>query len=745
MINSIIEGYAKFTKPNKNYIESFVVSNMQLLNINFEIPPSCHLLCDANDNIITLDFVEFENGQEKYKGQVFIIYYKEKSNYQFKILETNEIKNGTFIIIEGKYYVFQRKIMSNYYSKIYYENRQIKFLNSKKNSLLHCHDNIEYMINEKHSLSDEVIDILLTIINSNGNSQNKKYDKLIFSVDEDKMFVYCIYKTDEKNNYCHVFCSKIYNTKFFYLFKEMLMRNDFIDILYGIKNVPFIESDKYNIICYPNIGSTKETNLHIEINKFKKNEKKHNECKKNKCDCKIKNVNTNKSELNKNQNFVYNFSKNNYIINIVEDTKMINSEHVIFLLRAILLENKVIFISKDTYKLFLAIHFFLKIIEPFNWSNMIFSLLPEKFFDLLDSPFPYIIGLNGEYKYLKSLVKKQKAVIFDLNKMKIKNIPKTELIFEKELLAKMEIDGWIYSLGLYTNVIKNNIDIAREKLISKNINDIDYLEKIISNPNKIIDEIKLEHVGFFDDFFATKMFMKYIITKDDNACCVNIDIHQDKIKYMCSSFKQIDLNKIYELWQRLMICPKKNSDEMVTNLYDVKLLPVEQICFLSPYIFEYYSKIKNYIKISELYNYLNDNNIIFSPSMFKNINLFDYDYDLSFFRFYDLSGYKIEALNENLEDIKAINIYKDNLLHNQITLIDVNDIINIIKLERKSYDKEEMLKEKNQLFWNICFYFKIVNLPITLENQHNTIVSSIHDNIQINGQFEPKLIFIKKQ
>lgn len=85
---------------------------------------------------------------------------------------------------------------------------------------------------------------------------------------------------------------------------------------------------------------------------------------------------------------------------IVESTdienllKCLDVDSILEVFSAILLEKKVLFISKHKSLLTQAISCFVSFIFPFQWKHTLIPILPVKRIDILDAPFPYIVGIE---------------------------------------------------------------------------------------------------------------------------------------------------------------------------------------------------------------------------------------------------------------------------------------------------------------------------------------------------------------
>ena len=73
-----------------------------------------------------------------------------------------------------------------------------------------------------------------------------------------------------------------------------------------------------------------------------------------------------------------------------------NLRMLLKLLTAILLERSVIFISNSETKLSAAVLGFKALIKPFSWCHTLIPVIPGNLIEMLDSPFPLLVGVTTE-------------------------------------------------------------------------------------------------------------------------------------------------------------------------------------------------------------------------------------------------------------------------------------------------------------------------------------------------------------
>ncbi len=69
-------------------------------------------------------------------------------------------------------------------------------------------------------------------------------------------------------------------------------------------------------------------------------------------------------------------------------------EDFLFLFFSLLLEKKIVMVSKDIALLTGTIQTFFSLLRPFTWPHPLIFNLPESLFTLLDSPVPFLFGID---------------------------------------------------------------------------------------------------------------------------------------------------------------------------------------------------------------------------------------------------------------------------------------------------------------------------------------------------------------
>jgi hypothetical protein len=74
--------------------------------------------------------------------------------------------------------------------------------------------------------------------------------------------------------------------------------------------------------------------------------------------------------------------------------KCLDIDSILEVFSAILLEKKILFISKHKALLSQVMSCFMSFIFPFQWKHTLIPILPITMIDIIDAPFPFIIGIE---------------------------------------------------------------------------------------------------------------------------------------------------------------------------------------------------------------------------------------------------------------------------------------------------------------------------------------------------------------
>eukprot|EP00357_Protocruzia_adherens_P030675 CAMPEP_0115026206 /NCGR_PEP_ID=MMETSP0216-20121206/34579_1 /TAXON_ID=223996 /ORGANISM="Protocruzia adherens, Strain Boccale" /LENGTH=1339 /DNA_ID=CAMNT_0002401179 /DNA_START=321 /DNA_END=4340 /DNA_ORIENTATION=- len=117
----------------------------------------------------------------------------------------------------------------------------------------------------------------------------------------------------------------------------------------------------------------------------------------------------------------------------------LNLETIILLWRALLMERQIILISSQTSLLMAACEALMMLLFPFEWIYVYVPVLPGQFLEYLDSPSPYLIGIQNQM--FEILVEQYPEVcVCDLNTGRCSNIgiPNLSDNEEKKMITKLQ-------------------------------------------------------------------------------------------------------------------------------------------------------------------------------------------------------------------------------------------------------------------------------------------------------------------
>jgi hypothetical protein len=88
----------------------------------------------------------------------------------------------------------------------------------------------------------------------------------------------------------------------------------------------------------------------------------------------------------------YGFTLENYSFELL--LQSLKPERIMFLIRCLLLERKIILIKKNFGDIALIMESLVSLLNPLKWNFVFITYLTPKLVDCLEAPFPYIIGVS---------------------------------------------------------------------------------------------------------------------------------------------------------------------------------------------------------------------------------------------------------------------------------------------------------------------------------------------------------------
>ncbi|KRH93805.1 putative DENN protein, partial [Pseudoloma neurophilia] len=298
-----------------------------------------------------------------------------------------------------------------------------------------------------------------------------------------------------------------------------------------------------------------------------------------------------------------------------------NHNFIIKILSCILNERQVVIFSKNNKNCFDVILFFYHILSPFRYKFLIATEIDKRIENIIDSPFPYLLGTsdcNFRSKY-------PHVLFVDLDDSEVYNFKNDVIPFEKELRKKFrkysrtdKSTAFQTVFREYFDILKNNIDIARENYIHDNIENFDKLATLISRPQIIQKKLKHFDIKFSKNFVQTRMFRDYMSNTSDEILFDYTIVQNEQIKY---HFKKSRIQKeipfIYAIFI-IIISDRQFKLLFDTNFFDKLIL--EQIM---PEIFRRFAQINEFEKIFEILQTLKREKGTLSPKLLGHVCYFD--------------------------------------------------------------------------------------------------------------------------
>ncbi|KAM0676605.1 hypothetical protein BDAP_002815 [Binucleata daphniae] len=728
---------------------AFAIADIIICDVNQPIPTNYYHMTDQNDQICVVDYVEIKN--YKKLGKAYILYTTTGPSKIFSLVEVFD-SVGTFITVNNKHYKIFANPYKYYFTSVNFDKKQFVYKKTETRNGLVCEESTSYELKEYYGIKENSKELIKSYINANNNVYFQKTLSFVYSTKEsNRLYGHCIYRIDNDHITCYVLLVEKYRNIFFYW-----------NLLISKKPETLV-----NKLCNVDLNIVNEVNIMDNSKEYKKTY----EFTKQEIETKILSDITQDKAITdeecKNENEThqrYNFTipeRNLYNYNNNRPTKFyINA------LTCILLEKKCVFLSKMPNIIFDFIKVCLELIKPLKWSYFLFCPLPSTLYSLLDSPFPFIIGIKGNYEEIKKYVKRNKITVFDLDtNIIICNKSKRKLPFYTNLISKACESNMFTSFNDYISALTNIIDTAREKTIQKNV---DTLQDVLNNPKCILNEINETYSVFFSKFFETRIFVNYITTipKVNNKYSMVFYNNTASLLLDATNSTYFVKEEVYNMFFDLMFVENKDKSnmkdnkiyknidrEMVnetaeqTDLYTIDDLVLfdyfdtQDISTVLKYYLKYYCVQKEYKKLTTLIDKITNNGLYLNSQAYKYINCYTESVNLQFFYFYDLSEYNICIETESHTNTSSlqIHVYKNNASFYKCHILQINDLILLTKyLNIQDRRKQSLLITQPEIFWNIIIRLDHFNLPINIlpKIEHNNLDLVLSTN-EINSNCEP--------
>lgn len=738
MLQNILNGFYKFEVTKMTEFEdNNQIENLRMVEINDTINENEFLVTDQDGNVQIFDYEKKSKVSHKV-GKCFLVYSLGQNIMCYNLQETHE-EFGHFIVLEGKKLQIMA-IVDNFLSHI----TEIDVEDFSEKST--C----ETTLNNQRPK----IIALNTVYFSDGQLLYSR--RRIFKFDE--------YKKEEKSMESSLFISFLKNMEI----RSVSCLNRFILVSEnGKKHFCFILSGFSSTVLLMSFAEDLE-NLNFLF---------------------IFIANQIRNENFKLANFLLNtpiLAPCNIRISIKEKLLCVSSiknppridfnyNFVLKILSCILNERQTIFFSENSTKCFQTIMFFYHIIKPFRYRFFISSRIPKKIETILNSPFPFLLGTNDRnIRYTNP-----ECLFIDLDEYEVYNPRKDILPFEKQLRQKFRKRAKtdIYSsyqiiFREYFDILKNNLDIARENYILENISDRKKLKVLILKPEVIKKKIEHLEKTFIENFIHTRIFKDYMSnTQSDIILDYTVNyMKNDSLFDICkTNLKPAKIKKnskfLYALFVHL------NSDIEIVSYLKNNLFEEDVFYSILPEIFERLSQIGNYDDIFDILENMKEKNIKLTPEIFSNICFFD-QRKIEVTEIIDLRGVRITVFEVCMccGVVLSDQIMKDKILERNFPINKsgkpCSTAFNALFIETdlddealffKIYDPEDLYLyikrnktrkietlEKN-IFWNVITYFLVYNLPFNyvepLDDSCDLIIEEKESTRHLNLLRLPDLYF----
>lgn len=675
------------------------IEKLRIVEMNEEIHEGEQFVTDMRGNILILDYEKVDENTRKI-GKCFLLYSLGENVICYEFKETID-KYGTFLLYENrKYQIIEMK--DNISSQISEIEPDEPFRTAKCDVIL------------SHSEADKKV--LNSIHFSDGTlfySYKRRFNLIDFSdktnlpdasfllsflgnmkITSDLSFKrFMLLPESGKNHFCHIYPGRN-NDIIMTSFSEDLKNSNFISAYIfnqNLKELPKIIGYLKNI---PLLGPC---NVKISLKD------------------KIISLSTLVSPPN--LEYGYNF--------------------VIKMLASIINERQAMFFSTNNTKCFETILFFHHILRPFRYKFLITTQISSKIENMLNSPFPFILGTSN-----RNLRYENPDILFiDLDETEVYNFHNDSIPFESELrkkfrrYAKSNINTAYKTIFReYFEIIKNNIDIARENYIYENIANFDVLKNIITKPSVIRKKMKYLGTKFTENFVHTRIFKDYMSnTKDQIILNYTVSqLREESTRTIFLKKTKIEHNSpfIYAIFIHV-ICDSEFMTLLDSNFFRGPVLDV-----ILPDIIRRLAQMDRFDKIFEILQKIYKKSENLPSRLMLNVCFFDLkqrelsemidlrDSSITIYKSCTCCGATVQdtKIRQKLRERNIIinEEQKDcDLRHNSL-FIRINEeeeyVCDIYQPEDlflyiKRKGTTNLIEFEKNIFWNVITYFLLYNLP----------------------------------
>ncbi|KAF8007236.1 hypothetical protein BT93_K1284 [Corymbia citriodora subsp. variegata] len=116
--------------------------------------------------------------------------------------------------------------------------------------------------------------------------------------------------------------------------------------------------------------------------------------------------------------------------------RVLSLESVLWLVAGVLLEKQIVLVCPNLGILSASVLSLIPMIQPFEWQSLLLPVLPERMFDFLDAPVPFIVGIQHKFAELK--MKTSNLVQVNVLKDQVKMCHLPALPRYKELVSELK-------------------------------------------------------------------------------------------------------------------------------------------------------------------------------------------------------------------------------------------------------------------------------------------------------------------
>ena len=419
-----------------------------------------------------------------------------------------------------------------------------------------------------------------------------------------------------------------------------------------------------------------------------------------------------------------------------------NEEEILKIFKYITLEIPILFFSENIELLSKMIQGFLSLLQPFTYVQPNATILPFKFYGIINIESKFIFGIGQNYRpdFFKQnniLLDKSIIVVYFLNKKgKIEEIKKTEELKDYVIIDNYNIFNYINNESVLPNGTKiDEINIDFPFKPKKKV--INFLKSYLSEYNKKKKENDLseEYEHVFNQKIRNlfyRLFTNILIGYTDYLLQVNNNIdNNNKIEFYSGENIRYKIDYNHNV----------NNENNMNNNYNNEILLIKSVFNMDEYIYKLHKNNHLFYRV------------FFNTKLFQNFIreiIFCKDEQISLnHKYFDF----ITFIKKH-SDFKKKNIYKDlfltfkNLFKKKKEIKEgksESKILNIFCDSNFNLDEKKILVDKNKQNQALTNYAQLIDIPNESNNnqdQLNKINNNIfNQKIYVKYLLFPKLLF----